>query len=405
MKGVVTAAAAAACALVVALPAAGAAKVPRPTYATPEVTITTPFVVVHYTRTGPDHPRFMADDDHDGVPNYIEKLAAAANKAWLWYAHNGFHAPLPDTAGPDAKLDIYVKALPRGEYGVTIPTPEADGGAFMVIDNQLDEAHLAKHGSLQQTVAHELFHAFQLSYVPDGNIPHWVAEGSALAMQTYVYPQIADEATFSYLDQWLTQPGRSLFDEAQGCDHCYGGALWWRFVFGLGGHVLSDYFGRLYGYEQLHRPILNGLQPLNEVLQKDVKNGSLYAEFARFSYDIYRANYRPAAAYRLVASSRTRTTGLKVVLGLSTQYVPIAVPAGARRIEVGVGAGGGPSPEVRLVVGGPKGRVLRGRLRDGGHLRAFSLRLRNARERRSVVLIVTSGREHGTAYRVAYRAG
>jgi hypothetical protein len=82
-------AAAAFCALVVALPAGAAStKVARPTYSTPEVTITTPFVVVHYTRTGPDHPRFMTDDDHDGAPNYIEKLAASANKAWLWYAHN-----------------------------------------------------------------------------------------------------------------------------------------------------------------------------------------------------------------------------------------------------------------------------------------------------------------------------
>ena len=268
MKAAIAAVAALLCTLTAAVPAGAAGKVPRPTYRAAEVTITTPFVVVHYTRTGPDHPRFMADDDHDNVPNYIEKLAASANKAWLWYAHNGFKAPLADTGGPDPKLDVYVKALPRGTFGVTIPTAQAQGGAFMVIDNQLDEAHLAKHGSLQQTVAHELFHAFQLSYVPDGNIPHWVAEGSAVAMQTYVYPQIADLATFEYLDAWLTNPERSLYDEAANCDHCYGGALWWRFVFGLGNHVLSDYFGRLYGYEKVHKPILNGLQPLDEILQK-----------------------------------------------------------------------------------------------------------------------------------------
>lgn len=393
-------------ALVFTMPAAAAVPggVPRPTYSAPEVTITTPFVVVHYARTGADHPRFMADDDHDNVPNYIEKLAASANKAWLWYAHNGFHAPLPDTGGPDAKLDIYVKQLPQGEYGVTVPTPDAEGGAFIVVDNQLDEAHLAKHGSLQQTVAHELFHAFQLSYVPDGNIPHWVAEGSALAMQTYVYPQIADAATFQYLDLWLTQPERSLYDEAQGCDHCYGGALWWRFVFGLGRHVLSDYLGRLYGYEKVNRPILNGLQPLDEVLVKDVRNGSLYNEFTRFAYDIYRSDYRPAPAYRLVARAKSATTGDKVVSGLSTDYVPIVVPAGAKQISVGIGSGGGPNPDVKLVVGGPKGRVIHGTLRDRGHLQSFVTRFRNAAERANVELIVTSGREAGTAYRVAYRA-
>jgi hypothetical protein len=378
--------------------------VARPTYSTSEVTITTPFVVVHYTRTGPDHPRFMADDDHDGVPNYIEKLAASANKAWLWYAHNGFHAPLPDSGGPNTKLDIYVKALPAGEYGVTLPSSQTTSGVFMVVDNQLDEAHLAKHGSLQQTVAHELFHAFQLSYVPNGNIPHWAAEGSAAAMQTYVYPQIADEAVFQYLDLWLSQPEVSLYNEAQGCVHCYGGALWWRFVFGLGNHVLRDYFGRLYGYQKIHKPILNGLQPLNEVMQKDIKGGSLYTEFTRFSYDVYRSNYKPSAAYKLAATSTLESTKPLIVNGLSTHYIPITVPASAKGVGVGVAAAGGPNPEVKLVVGGPKGRVIDGVLRQKGHLQYFVTRFRTAKERKTVELIVTSGREVGTAYKVAFQA-
>src|SRR5206468_8670828 len=138
-------------AFVFALPAGAASLVPRPTYKSAEATVASPYVDVHYTRTGPDHPRFMKDDNHNGVPNYIEKLAAAANKAWLWYAHNGFKAPLPDTAGGNAKVDIYVKALPRGVFGLSVPPARGQGGGVMTIDNQLDMAHLAKHGSLQQT--------------------------------------------------------------------------------------------------------------------------------------------------------------------------------------------------------------------------------------------------------------
>jgi hypothetical protein len=392
-----------AAAIVCAVPAGAATLVPRPTYTTPEQTVSSPYVVVHYTRTGPDHPRFMKDDDHDGVPNYIEKLAAAANKAWLWYGHNGFKAPLPDTGGPDNKLDIYVKALPAGVYGVTIPKTHAQGGAFLTIDNQLDEAHLALHGSLQQTVAHELFHAWQLSYVPNGNIPVWAAEGSAVAMQTYVYPQILDAATFVYVDAWLNQPWRSLYDQAQGCVHCYGGALWWRFVFGLGNHVMSEYFGRLYGYQQVHKPILLGLQPLDEVLQKRA-HGSLYSAFTRFSYDIYRSGYRPAPAYKLAASTAIKTTPARVVRGLSTHYIPISVPASAKALGVGVAAAGGPNPEVKLVVGGRKGRVIEGVLRERGHLQYFVPTFRNAKERSNVMLIITSGRQVGTAYRIAYQA-
>lgn len=380
--------------------------VPRPVYKGadgPEVTVSSPFVVVHYTRTGPDHPRFMKDDNHNGVPNYIEKLAAAANKAWLWYAHNGFHAPLPDTGGPNSKVDIYVKKLPRGVYGVTYPTAHAQGGAFMVVSNQLDEAHLATHGSLQQTVAHELFHVFQDAYVPSGLIPPWAAEGSALAMQTYVYPRIVDRATFDYLDLWLSQPWRSLYDEAEGCDHCYGGALFWRFLFGLGDHVVSQYFGRLYGYTKIHRAIGLGLQPLNEVLVK-YAHGSLYDAFTRFSYDIYRAGYRPATAYSLAAAPTLSKVAPHVVFGLSTHYVRIAVPAGAKGVGVGVASAGGPNPDVTLVVGGPKGRVVGRVMRDHGRLQFFVARFRSADERRNVMLIVTSGREAGTAYQVVTQA-
>jgi hypothetical protein len=384
-------------------PASAATTVPRPTYKTGEVTIASPYVVVHYTRTGPDHPRFMKDDDHDGVPNYIEKLAAAANKAWLWYGHNGFKAPLPDTAGPDAKLDIYVKALPAGVFGVTLPTTVAQGGSFMMIDNQLDMAHLALHGSLQQTVAHELFHEFQLSYVPDGNIPHWAAEGSAIAMQTYVYPQVVDAATFQYFDAWLNQPWRSLYDEGQGCVHCYGGGLFWRFLFGLGNHVVSEYFGRLYGYQLAHKPILLGLQPLDEVLQKRA-HSSLYSAFARFSYNIYRAGYKPRTQYKLKASTSIETTPVRTVRGLSTHYIPISVPADAGGVGLGVAAAGGPNPEVKLVIGGPKGRVIEGVLRDKGHLQYFVPTFRSAKERSSLMLIITSGRQVGTAYKVAYQA-
>jgi hypothetical protein len=404
MRGMPAAVLAASATVLAQAATAGAAGlVARPTYKTPEATIASPFVVVHYTRTGPDHPRFMKDDDHDGVPNYIEKLAAAANKAWLWYVHNGFKTPLPDRGGPNAKLDVYVKALPRGLLGVTYPTSDAQGGSFMVIDNQLDEAHLSVHGSLQQTVAHELFHEFQLSYVPNGGIPRWAAEGSAVAMQTYVYPQVVDASAFAFFDAWLNDPWRSLYDQAGGCVHCYGGGLWWRFVFGLGNHVMSEYFGRLYGYQQAHRPILLGLQPLDEILQKRT-HGSLYGAFARFSYDIYRSGYKPAPTFRLAATRSVKSTPPRVVRGLSTHYIPIAVPAGARGVGVGVAAAGGPNPEVKLVVGGPKGRVIEGIMRRRGHVQYFVPTFRNAKERSSMVLIITSGRQLGTAYRISYQA-
>jgi hypothetical protein len=56
------------------------------------------------------------------------------------------------------------------------------------------------------------------------------------------------------------------------------------------------------------------------------------------------------------------------------------------------------------VVGGPKGRVIEGVLRDQGKLQYFVPMFRSAKERQNVMLIVTSGRQIGTAYKVAYQA-
>jgi hypothetical protein len=403
MKGRFAVMAACAAALAVVHSAAAAPKIARPTYSVHEHLVSTPFFVVHYARTGPDHPRFMKDDNHNGTPNYIEKLAAAGNKAWLWYVHNGFKPPLVDTGGPDGKLDVYVKRLRPGTFGVTVPGNVAQGGPFIEISSQLDMAHLAKHGSLQQTIAHELFHAFELSYLPNGGIPAWVAEGSALAMQTFVYPKIVDVSSFKYIDHWLDQPWRSLEDQAHGCDHCYGGALFFRFLFGINGKVLPSFFGRMYGYAQLHRRILDGTQPLNETLIK-YAHSSLFASFSRFSYDIWRAGYKPASAYTLTATRRVTRTPVRTVVGLSTHYVPIKMPAWSTALGLAVSSAGGPNPDVKLVVGGRHGFAIRPKLRNRGHQKYFSTRFRTAWERRHVELIVTSGRRVGTRYVVALRA-
>jgi hypothetical protein len=383
--------------------ATAARKVPRPSYTVKQApAIESPYVTMHYVRQGPDAPP-LKDDDHDGVPNYVEKAAAAANKAWLFYGHNGFKAPLPDAAGPSQKIDVYVKHMPKGLFGVTIPATETTSGTFIVIANRLQLARRASVASLQQTVAHELFHVFQLSYVPSNNLPPWAAEGSATAMESYVYPEFADAATFAYYDHWLDQPWRSLYDEAKGCDHCYGGALWWRFVFHLGNHVLPEYFGRLYGYTKTAQPVNDGTQPLDEIIAKRTKE-NLFTTFTRFAYDIYRSGYRPAPFTHLTASTTVSSTPPKVVRGLSIHYIPITVPAGAKGIGVAVAAAGGPNPDVKVIVGGPKGRGLDRVTRAAGHEQFFETRFKNASEAKKVMLIVTSGRREGAAYKVLLQA-
>ncbi|TML07073.1 MAG: hypothetical protein E6G38_09360, partial [Actinobacteria bacterium] len=149
--------------------AAGSTKFPRPTtggeyaYSTPEAA---PYVgaraVVHYVTTGPDAPP-LNDDNGNGYPDYVEQVSVAADTALLYYGRHGFKLPLADTAGPDTKPDVYIDDLPAGVFGLTFPET-AEGGSFVLASPRLDSRQKTL-GSLPITVAHELFHVIQFSYV------------------------------------------------------------------------------------------------------------------------------------------------------------------------------------------------------------------------------------------------
>ena len=152
--------------------AAGPIVVPRPTnggefaYTAPEAA---PYVgaraVVHYVTTGPDAPP-LNDDNDNGYPDYVEQVSLTADTALLYYERHGFKLPLADTAGPDTKPDIYIDDLPAGVFGLTLPQT-AEGGTFVIVSPRLDSRQKTL-GSLPITVAHELFHVVQFSYIASG---------------------------------------------------------------------------------------------------------------------------------------------------------------------------------------------------------------------------------------------
>ncbi|MBD0329591.1 MAG: hypothetical protein ICV64_05755 [Thermoleophilia bacterium] len=363
--------------------------------------------VIHWTTRGLDAPP-LNDDNRDGIPDYVREALDAADHSLTTFQREGFLAPLPDTGGGDSKPDIYItrfSQLPPDERpaGVAFAHTRAVGGAFVIISNSLDRDPRRALGSLRTTVAHELFHLVQYAFTPDGGMPRWVAEGTASAMEFVVYPQTVDVSVEAHVDRWLRQTWRPLYDERFGCDRCYGGALWWYVVHHAEGGVLPEYFGRLYGYQQAGRPINRGLQPLTETFRR-AGYRSLYHAFTNFAFALYRASFIPTATYTLSARPRWRQTRVQTVAGLSMHYVPVRVRARARVVGVDVYTGGGPFPDVRLVVGGPRGRVVQPRIRTARGVRhlTFITRLRTARERRNIVLIVTSGRQRGARYLVQY---
>jgi hypothetical protein len=359
--------------------------------------------VVHYVKSGVDAPP-KADVNANRVPDYVEAAAKAADEALGAYVAYGFKRALADTGGTNAKVDIYLERLPKDLLAVSIPHGRARGGAFTVMSTKLDPREGVKTATgLRHTIAHELFHIVQFSYLRDGRMPTWAAEGMAEAMAIYAFPRSQDKLTDFAVDAWLKTPWMSLYDQRRGCVRCYGGAIWWRFLFQLHGQVLPAYMGRLFGYQKTGTPILDGTAPLTEILQKKGK-GSLWDNFTRFSINLYRGGYHPKPLYGLRAEAKQQLTKIRVVNGLSTHYIPIAVPANATKLRVAIATGGGPRPNVQLVTGGPKGRAFTGGALKVINGKSFEFTLRNDAERKANMLIVTSGRRDPVAYQIAFQA-
>jgi hypothetical protein len=386
---------------------AASTKFARPTsggdyaYTAPEAT---PYVgahaVVHYVTTGPDAPP-LNDDNDNGYPDYVEQVSLAADTALLYYERHGFKLFLADTAGPDTKPDIYIDDLPAGVFGLTLPQT-AEGGTFVIVSPRLDSRQKTL-GSLPITVAHELFHVIQFSYVVSGKLPVWAAEGSASAFSMLVFPKVEDLSMTNFLSGWLFQPWLPLYDERFDCAHCYGGAWWWLYLAHLNSGILPRYFALLEAADRKGETPTLGVTQLDAALRGS-HVGSLNDVFTAFSLNLYRQGLPLGGPYSLSPSTTPRASSIHSVYGLSTQYVPVHVPSTSRGVVIAVPYGDGPRPQVTLVVGGPKGRRVTGKRLRPGQGMILSTMFRNAAERKRIMLIVTSGHLKGVAYQVGYAA-
>jgi hypothetical protein len=372
-------------------------------YSAPEATpYVTARAVVHYVATGPQAPP-LTDADGNGIPDYVQQVGADADVALAYYEQHGFRQPLPDTAGPDTKPDIYVDTLATGVFGLTLTESQAEGGTFVLVSPNLDVSTTNPHGSVDITVAHELFHVIQFSYFANDQIPLWAAEGSAAALSMLVFPRVEDLVMTDYLDSWLRSPWLPLYDERKSCVHCYGGAWWWLYLADLSPKILPRYFARLQADDRRGKSTRVGVSQLDAAL-KESGVGSLDHVFTRFSMSLYRSGLPVGDAYSLKSSTSFRASPVRGVYGLSAHYVPITVPSRARGVVVSVPYGKGPRPHATLVVGGPHGRQIVAKQSRSRRGFVLSTLFRNRGERRKIVLIVTSGSLNGVLYQVHYAA-
>ena len=375
-------------------------------YEQPESTFEGERVVVHYVTEGPDAPP-LNDDDGSGLPDYVEEIAAAADWSLFVFELLGFEAPLADTAGPDERPDIYVKRLDARILGLAVFPGYGEGGSFVIVDTRLDPASVElSRFSLQTTVAHELFHLVQYAYLPDGGMPRWIAEGTASAVELVTFPDIDDIGLIGQIDSWISEPWRELHDESNGCERCYGGAIWWHNLHSRDPGLLPAYFDRLARLSKRGQDFGIGAAALSTLIgQRQTFGqgfGSLYEAFVKLSTGIYRAGHGPGA-YRTLTPKRTpRTTRVLRVKGLSTHYIPVKVRRGTKRLQIRISTTDGPVPDVRLIIGGTDGRTAKPRIRQNGRAIVFTPRLRNKRDRGSVMLIITSGHRNAATYKITH---
>ena len=197
---------------------------------------------VHWVASGDDAP-LLADDDSDGIPNYVETADEAAERSHLVENEQlGWREPKGDGAlgGDFDKTDIYLKQLGgTGIYGYAAPDPgqqltDTDHSqfAYLVIDNDFKASEFAGYTSptqpLEVTLAHEYNHILQFAI--DSFQDTWMFESTAVWMEGKVFPEILDY--LQYLRGWvqLTDLPLTTFNGADPNDRnnvkVYGTAVW-----------------------------------------------------------------------------------------------------------------------------------------------------------------------------------
>lgn len=191
---------------------------------------------VHYATTGTDAPP-LADLDNNGVPDWVESVAATFEDVYTYYGTQGYQ--LAPTLPAGAPYDIYLLDLaPQGFYGTTTNNQPASSASYpnaetswMELDNNFTDSIYkpniyAPLQSLQITAAHEYHHAIQYGYNVFFDI--WYAEATSTWMEDELYDLI--DQNYTYIPAWFNN-SKTPLDLAVGSNAVTTGAGYGRWIF------------------------------------------------------------------------------------------------------------------------------------------------------------------------------
>src|SRR5207249_2190537 len=160
----------------------------------------------------------------NGVPDYVEQVGAAVDVALLYYERHGFKQPLPDTAGPDSKPDIYIDTLPAGVLGFTLKQAHSEGGTFVLVSPTLDTAASKRDGDVDASVpagSGSLEHCLSQRLAEDAmGVPRRRARFVRALLRRRLVVAVLDgsepEGVASLPRRPRNGPGTGRFDDARG---------------------------------------------------------------------------------------------------------------------------------------------------------------------------------------------
>ncbi|NKB68947.1 MAG: hypothetical protein GKR89_17915 [Candidatus Latescibacteria bacterium] len=188
---------------------------------------------IHYTLNGRNAVD-PADADANGIPDYIDQVAATMDDVWrLQIDTLGYRPPPVDNGlGGGDEQDIYIKDLSVGTtvYGWAFPDGNGDvSSTYNELDNNYtDSGYIQTRGldAMRVTAAHEFFHAIQFGYY-QGRDGIWWQEASATWMEEVAYPEIDDY--LQYLSAVLSTPENALNGFSSGL-FIYGASIFAHFL-------------------------------------------------------------------------------------------------------------------------------------------------------------------------------